>query len=360
MSAEQQITEIEEEIRKTPYNKATQHHIGLLKAKIARLRDKSESKGGKAGVGYSVRKTGDATVVLVGFPSVGKSTILNKLTNAKSKIGSYAFTTLKVIPGVMLYKHAKIQILDIPGLIKGASSGTGMGKEVLSVVRNADLIVFVTDPFSLQQVTVLQKELYNAGLRLDQSFPNVKIKKKEKGGIDIASTVKLTQLDKRTIENVLRELSFDNAGVVIRENINTDQLIDVIQGNKAYVPSLILINKSDLATRAQLSLIKKQIPEAVLVSAETQNLQALRETVFNRLKLMRIFLKQIGKKADKEEPLIIREHSTINDVCEKLHRDFLKRFKHAKVWGPSSRFPGQILHGSHILKDQDIVQINLK
>jgi len=76
MSLDEEITAIEDEIRKTPYNKATSHHIGKLKAKLSRLKEevqkRASSKGG--GEGYSVRKSGDATVVLVGYPSVGKST----------------------------------------------------------------------------------------------------------------------------------------------------------------------------------------------------------------------------------------------------------------------------------------------
>ena len=100
-----QIKEFEDELKKTKYNKKTQHHIGLVKAKIAKLRDKQESrgKGGKKGEGYSVRRSGDATVLLLGFPSAGKSTLLNALTNAESDVGAYAFTTLTVIPGTLDY-----------------------------------------------------------------------------------------------------------------------------------------------------------------------------------------------------------------------------------------------------------------
>ncbi|MBW3023203.1 50S ribosome-binding GTPase, partial [Candidatus Woesearchaeota archaeon] len=163
-SVNAQIKELEDEIKKTQYNKATQHHIGLIKAKIARLREKLESRagGGKKGAGYTVKKSGDATVILVGFPSVGKSTLMNRIADVESKIGAYAFTTVNVVPGVMEYKHAKIQILDVPGILKGAAAGTGRGKEVLSVVRSSDLVMYIVDVLNPEeQYDVLKKELYN-------------------------------------------------------------------------------------------------------------------------------------------------------------------------------------------------------
>ncbi|MCI4322332.1 MAG: 50S ribosome-binding GTPase, partial [Thermoplasmata archaeon] len=145
MSAlEEQITAVEDEIRNTQYNKATQRHIGRLRAKLAvlRLERETRAKGKGGGSGYSVRKSGHATVGLVGYPSVGKSTLLTRLTGAESETGAYDFTTVSIIPGMLRWGGASIQILDMPGLVPGASKGRGRGREVLSVVRAVDLVLY--------------------------------------------------------------------------------------------------------------------------------------------------------------------------------------------------------------------------
>ena len=160
-SIENQIKEIEDEIFNTQKNKATEHHIGKLKAKLARLRDeveKRKSAGGK-GKGFAIKKSGDATVGLIGFPNIGKSTLLNQITDAKSRIGDYDFTTIDAIPGMMEYNGAKIQILDLPGLIAGASKGKGRGKEVISAVRSVDLILFMIDAQYEDNIEIMNQEL---------------------------------------------------------------------------------------------------------------------------------------------------------------------------------------------------------
>jgi ribosome-interacting GTPase 1 len=95
---------------------------GTLKAKIAKLKSElingpgGKSAGSKdAGRGFDVTKSGDTRIGLVGFPSVGKSTLLTALTGTRSEAAAYEFTTLTCIPGTMKYKGARIQVLDLPG-----------------------------------------------------------------------------------------------------------------------------------------------------------------------------------------------------------------------------------------------------
>jgi small GTP-binding protein len=82
------------------------------------------------GADVALWQVGDARVGMVGFPSVGKSTLLNKLTGTFSEVAAYEFTTLTCIPGMIRYNGAKIQLLDLPGIIEGAKDGKGRGRQV--------------------------------------------------------------------------------------------------------------------------------------------------------------------------------------------------------------------------------------
>ena len=362
-SNRERIKELEAEIKKTKYNKATQHHIGLVKAKIALLKEKEGArvakKTGQSEHGYSVRKSGDGTVLLLGFPSAGKSTLLNKVTGADSEVAAYAFTTLGVIPGILNYNQAKIQILDVPGIVQGAASGKGRGKEVLAVIRNADLILMVVDVTTPKHYKALLKEIRESGIRINKKKPEVYIKKKAKGGIQIGKTVPL-EVEDDTLKRILREFKLNNCEVLIRSKIDIDDFIDCIHGHKKYLPAIIVLSKSDMVSMSEARKVQKEIGADLIVSAHTgKNVDKLKHLIFKKLEFMRIYLKEPRKEADMDEPLIIQKPATIRSVCNKLHKDFASKFKFARVWGKSAKFDGQRLMLHHKLKDGDILEIRL-
>jgi small GTP-binding protein len=178
------IKELETEYARTQKNKATEGHLGLLKAKLSKLRRElleagsAGKKGGGAGErGFEVSKSGDTRVGLVGFPSVGKSTLLTKLTGTFSLAAGYEFTTLTAIPGTMHYRGAKIQILDLPGIIEGAKDGKGRGRQVLAAALTCNVLLIVLDALkSLTHKLIIEKELHGFGIRLNQSPPDILFK----------------------------------------------------------------------------------------------------------------------------------------------------------------------------------------
>lgn len=363
-SNEDKIRELESLIAKTKYNKRTQSAIGLYKAQLAKLKEKQELRrsSGPKTEGYSVKKSGDATVILLGFPSVGKSTLLNAITNADSPVGSYEFTTLTVIPGLMEYNNAKIQVLDVPGIVKGAASGRGRGKEVLSVIQSADLVLMVIDIFHPEHLEVIKKEVYDSHIRINKRKPDVKITKTAKGGIQIGSTVKQSHMDNETMKIIMKEFKINNAMLLLRDDITPDELIDCIEGNKRYLPAIIAVNKIDMVDETQMKELLKGINPDILISADRKvNTENLKKLIFDRLEFIRVYTKEFGKKADMDEPMIMRRGSTLRIMCERLHKDFVTKFRFARIWGPSAKFDGQkVLNLNHEIKDGDIIEIRIR
>ena len=363
MGIPEKIKSIQDEILKTQLNKATEHHVGLLKAKIAKLKREQErvqtKKSGISSDGFDVRRTGDATVVFIGLPSVGKSTLLNKLTGSRSAVAAYQFTTLTVVPGILDYRGARIQVLDLPGIIEGASKGKGLGKRILSVARSADLVLLILDVFQPYHEDVLRNELNNIGIRLDQKPPNIIIEKASIGGISIAQQVKLTKLSEKLLKEILHVYGITSARVLIREDITAEQLVDHITGDKNYADSITVLNKIDLVDEKFLKNVKTKIKSEVLpLSADSGiNVDLLKEKIYEKLDFIRLYMRPKGGETDFKEPLIIRRNSTIEDVCNKLHRNLKKEFRYGLVWGKSVKFAGQRVSIHHILEDEDILTI---
>lgn len=213
----ERIKEIEQEMARTQKNKATEYHLGLLKSKLAKLRSQllegPKSSGSSAEKGFEVVKYGDARVAMVGFPSVGKSTFLSTVTKTKSEAAAYEFTTLTCIPGILEHKGATIQLLDLPGIIEGASQGKGRGRQVIAVARSADLILLMLDATKAElQKVLLEKELESVGIRLNQRPPNLYFKQKKTGGISFTATVPLTHMNEKLAYGILHEYRIQQCG----------------------------------------------------------------------------------------------------------------------------------------------------
>lgn len=295
MSVIQKIKDIEDEMARTQRNKATAFHLGLLKAKLAKLRREliapaKGSGGGGGGEGFDVAKVGDSRVGLIGFPSVGKSTLLTKLTDTFSEVAAYEFTTLTAVPGIIHYKGARIQLIDLPGIIEGAKDGKGRGRPVIAVARTCNLILIVLD--ALKPVThkrLIEKELEGFGIRLNKQPPNITFKRKDKGGITVSRTVPQTRMDEDTIKAICNEYKIPNADISLRCDATPDDLIDVIEGNRLYVPCIYVLNKIDQITVPELDILDR-IPHYVPVSAHLEwNLDELVEQIWKDLDLIRMF-----------------------------------------------------------------------
>ena len=350
----QQVEEIEEVLRKTPHHKGTDHFFAKMRAKIARLKDRQyesvvKSKGGGGGGGFGVKKQGDATVVLVGPPSAGKSTLLNDLTNAESKVAAYEFTTLNVVPGMMVYKEAYIQIFDIPGLIEGARKGKGRGKEVISVARGADLLLIMTDVERIHLLDMIKTELYEAGIRINEEKPSINIIKRLEGGIEVKSNIK-QEVDNESVKEIAHEFGIRNAEITFKEKLSLNKLIDSFSPNRAYIKALFVINKVDLNTKFDKSILPE---DAVYISAEKKiGTDSLIEKIWEKLGLITVYLIKEDEKLHFNSPIIMRQSEKVLDILPKLGSTFEEKYKMAKIWGKAAKFPGQEVPLTTKLVDQ--------
>ena len=300
-------------------------------------------------------------MALVGFPSVGKSSLISRLTDADSNIGDFAFTTLTCIPGLMEHRGAKIQILDLPGLIKGAAEGKGRGREILNVIRSTDMVLYVVDPFQKSHFEILDQELWKSGMRLNQQPPQVFITRTKRGGIIVRSTLEQTNLTEEEIRGIVRSFGIVSATVTLRTDVTDDHIVDTLAGSRIYSRAVVVVNKIDLATEKDLERARSMLPESwpiLEVSAKTgEGIDGMKDFIFDNLHFMSIYLKPQGKEADLVEPLIVKDTSTVRDVCAKLHRDFVRKFRYARVKGPSAKFDWQRVGLDHVLKDDDLLTI---
>lgn len=360
------IKAIELEMSRTQKNKATASHLGSLKAKLCQLRRdllEPTSAGGGKQPGFEVQKMGDARVGLVGFPSVGKSSLLTALTGVQSEVAAYEFTTLTCIPGVIYYNDIRIQLLDLPGIIVGASAGKGRGRQVIATAKSCDIILMVLDPTKEDtQKPLLTKELENIGIRLNRKPADIGFARTKGGGLKYNSTVPQPNFDRETCESVLKQYRIFNADVVIREEITVDDFIDVIDGNRKYCKCLYVYNKIDMLDLESIDKLARQ-PHSVVISIQKKlNLDFLLERLWNEMEIARIYTKKKGQFPDFSDPLVVtpqrgNKQMTVENAVGLLHKQLLDDFKSALVWGSSVKQSPTVCGLKHILHDEDVMQI---
>ncbi len=303
-------------------------------------------------------KSGDARVALIGFPSVGKSTLLGKITKTESIAAAYEFTTLTCIPGNIDYHGANIQLLDLPGIIEGASQGKGRGKQVIAVARTADLILIMLDATKGHiQRKLLEDELEAVGIRLNKQPPNIYYRPRPTGGLAFTATCKLTHMDEKMVRTILQEYKVHNADVIIREDVTVDEFIDVIVGTRKYLPCLYCYNKIDSISIEELDKIARE-PNTAVVSCEANlNLDYLKDRIWEALDLIRVYTKKRGEYPDFQDGIVMRRNSSIEHVCHAIHRNLPDVFKYALLWGVSAKHQPQKVGLQQTVADEDVIQI---
>jgi small GTP-binding protein len=284
-----------------PKHKGTEKLQAELKTKISKLKvtiSKQKKSGGTGGAWYQVEKQGAGQIVLVGLPNSGKSSLLNTLTHAHVDVALYPFTTTLPQVGMMEHEDIKIQIVDTPPLYDDAPPW------LFGLYRNGDILLIVLDAQN-----------------------------------DIAN-------DFESIRNAL------NARNIFIKN---NELGDAKK-------TIVLINKSDVERNIEVkSFLEKYRNEFVVltVSSETsEGMQQLRKQIYDALGIIRVYTKKIGHPISKNDPVVLKQGTTVIEAAEHIHKDFRKNLKFARLWSESN-YQGQRVEKNHILSEGDVIEFHV-
>jgi ribosome-interacting GTPase 1 len=310
---EDKVQVLKEMLAIMPKHKGTDRLQADLKRKIARLKDEAEerrAKGARRKSGLdSIEREGAAQIVLVGLPNSGKSSLVEAVTNALPEVADYPFTTRKPLPAMMPYEDIQFQLIDLPPVTPDL-----IEHWAVSLVRNSDAVLLVVD-----------------AARDDPAGE---------------------------VESILRLLEERKVSVEGGRLPEVDEWSPV-----AYRRGLIVANKVDIEGaferyRELSRLMEGRFAVVPFSCYNDERIPVLGRAIYDRLEVIRVYTKVPGKKADLDRPYVLRQGSTVIELAEQVHRDFIDRLKFARVWG-SGKFDGQNVQRDYVMEDGDVVELHV-
>ena len=298
-----EVEDIIEDIRskKLDKNGLFQLLIQDLESLIAETQDKLKNKQRTREYDpFYIPRSGHTRIALFGLSNVGKSTLMNAITNTDVKTGDYLHTTRIAQAGTCEIENLRLQIIDLPGFLDFKDDWL-VNKQIIRVSRTCDAIFLVID---------------------------------------------LTM-------NIKRQLHF-----LIEQLIQSKLFID----GECIHKLGIIATKGDLPGSKEHYQHLQELTDLHIIPVSInrpESLDKLKQELFNFLEIIRIFTKSPKGKPENKEPFVLPKGSSIREISEKIHKDFLKYFKYAKVWGLSVEFPGKSVGLEHELEDLDLVEIFL-
>jgi hypothetical protein len=299
---------LEELLGTIPKHKGTDHLRADLRRKLSKLKaaaQQSARKSGRREPAYQIEREGAGQAALVGTSNVGKSTLVTALTNASPEVSEAPFTTWTPTPGMMPFENVQFQLLDTPSLDREYVEAG-----LMDLIRRTDVLLLMVD---VQADPLRQLE---------------------------ASAAILEQY---------RILPLHRA----------DRLQD--EQRWAALPTLVLANKcDDLEALENFEIFRRLVEEPWVLlplSARTgHNLDQLKQEVFDRLEIIRVYSRAPGREPDRNSPFVMKRGGTVQDFALKIHHDFYNKLKAARVWGQGV-YDGQLVSRDHVLHDGDVIEL---
>lgn len=302
---EAKLAALEEMLSTIPKHKGTEKMQADLKRRIAKFRAETQRRKGAARARpfYQIDREGAGQVALVGPPNAGKSAILAALTNARPEVANYPFTTRIPMAGMVHFEDVPVQLVDLPPISEETAEGW-----LYAIIRGADAALCVVD-------------------LADQ---------------DILASA----------EHVLTLLAAANITLIPPGQP---------RGPSA-VPAIFVATKLDAPGAADTLEVFKEFYGARLpvlpISAEQDvNLAELRRTIFDMLRLVRVYSKKPGKKPDLQVPYILKRGTTVLDAAAMVHKDFAAGLRFARLWR-KGEIEGRMVGRDDLLEDGDVLELH--
>jgi len=307
--AEDRAELLQEMISIIPKHKGTNKILGELRSKLAASRKQALEKPSKQKVynPYRIPRQGAAQVVIIGFPNVGKSSLLTTLTNAHSQVADYPFTTLSPAVGMMPFENINIQMIDTPPVTDELFE-----QNLIDLIRRVDFVFLVVDAGSddaLEQVESIMTKLEESRIKL------------------------------------------------VAEQPEEDEDMQLV-----HKKAIIIANKSDLdGSQERIDMLNEFYSQELAISSLSveldSDMDSFKKLIFDKLDIIRVYTKPIGKKPDMTDPVVLYHGSTVVDAAEEIHRDFAENLKFAKIWG--GEYIGQRVSRDHPLEDGNILEFHV-
>jgi uncharacterized protein len=296
-SVQERIDALEEMMATIPKHKGTEKLQADLKKKMSTLRKESEQtkKGGRRET-FVVDREGARQLALVGAPNSGKSQLVRTLTHATPEVADYPYTTRIPIPGMMRFENVRLQLVDLPAISPEYTESW-----VAQGIRNADAVLWIVD---LSDDDVLD--------RLDETQ-------------DFLSNAH-TDLEKMKVLMVGNKKDTEGAGAregIVREIYQDRFLMTTISA----------------------------------AAASSEEVEQFKRVVYDFLDVVRVYTKAPGKKPDLTDPYVVARGSTVLDVAEKVHRDFVAKLKYARIWG-EGKTDGIMVPRDFVITEGDVLELH--
>lgn len=339
--------------------------ITILEREIEKA--KARKKGGGRGPKFFIEKEGAAQVVIVGPTNVGRSSFLVALTNAEPPVSPLPYTTIRPVPGTLTYEDVQFQLIEAPALMVGAAKGKAGGLQTLSLIRNSDGLIIMVDLSNkpVEQFKRVAEELEKGNVLIAEPGGQVEIIRQSGGaGIRVVGGGRLVDCTADDVRRLLCSYGVQSGLVRLWGKVTLDNVEDSLFINNVYKPTIIVANKADLpGAEGGFNRLLKAVGDRFKVfpvSCENrQGLDKVGEALFQILGIIRIYTKEPGHKEPSPNPVIVKTGTTIIDITKRLHSALFKKFKYARVWGPSAKYGGEKVGPGHVLMDKDVLEIHV-